>query len=108
MFSLLLALALSNTPPAKPYWMVTFDKVLSHTKVCAVGTVVYRRRMKDGDWHITLVNNKGDKLVTEIIPELPIVPPKKGQKILACGVSRRDYKHGWNEIHPVVRWQEAK
>lgn len=99
---------LSSLLVAPPYRLVPFDKVLRHTKACAIGTVVYRRKMKDGDWHITLINEKQEKLVTEIIPELPLAPPSKGMTILACGVSRHDTKHGWSELHPVTRWEPVK
>lgn len=71
------------------------------THVCTVGPVVYRRKMKDGDWHITLDNGKA-KLVLEIIPQLPLTPPRKGQVVQACGITRWDKGHGWAELHPVI------
>lgn len=96
--------ALPSVPA--PYRLLTFDTVLRHTKACVIGTVVYRRKMKDGDWHITLLDDKQRKLVTEIIPELPLIPPRKGMEILACGISRPDDRHDWNELHPVTHWED--
>lgn len=88
----------------KHYHLVTFDNATSHRKACVVGTVVYKRKQEDEDWHITVINDKQTKLVAEIIPELPLVPPDKNDKILVCGISGRDDHHNWYEIHPVTYW----
>ena len=76
------------------------------THACTVGLVVYVRRQKDGDIHVTLVDG-ADKAVAEIIPALPLPRPKKGQRIRVCGITRIDRYHGWAELHPVLRWQVA-
>ncbi len=90
-----------------PYRLVMdYAKVPIHSKVCTVGRVVYRRKMVgDNDWHITIIDSKGQKLVLEIIPEIPIEPPVKGQDIIACGIGRYDIKHKWPEIHPLLKWR---
>jgi hypothetical protein len=95
---------------AKPYRLIAdYDKVPVHSKVCAIGHVVYRRRMvDDNDWHVTIIDSKGKKLVLEIIPEIVLEAPKKGDKILACGIGRYDVKHKWPEIHPLLKWQAVK
>ena len=69
------------------------------THICTVGPVVYVRKQQDGDWHITLDDGKA-KLVVEIIPQLPLPVPKKGDRIEVCGIHRYDEKHNWPEIHP--------
>lgn len=70
----------------------------THVETC--GRVVYRRRMEDGDWHITLA--EGDvKVVAEIIPAIPLDPPTKGQRVCVWGIARFDKDHSWPEVHPV-------
>jgi hypothetical protein len=59
--------------------------------------------MQDGDWHVTLAEGE-TKVVLEIIPQIPLPPPKKGQRIEACGITRWDKRHKWPELHPVIRW----
>lgn len=86
-----------------PFVQVPFDKVLTHPYVCVDGLVTYVRKQADGDWHITLDDGKGRILVTEIVPQLPFPPAKKGQRVRACGVSRPDERHGWNEVHPLLK-----
>lgn len=71
------------------------------THVCTRGPVVYRRKMADGDWHITLDDGTA-KVVAEIIPALPFDPPRKGQRVEVCGIARYDKRHRWPEIHPVL------
>lgn len=95
---------------AKPYRLIAdYDKVPIHSKVCAIGTVVYRRRMVgDNDWHVTIMDGKGKKLVLEIIPEIALEPPPKGLEILACGIGRYDVKHKWPELHPLLKWQATE
>lgn len=88
----------------KHYHLVTFEKTTLHRKACVVGTVVYRRQMDDEDWHVTLINERQTKLVAEIIPELPLVPPAKGEKVMVCGIASKDEHHNWNELHPVTYW----
>ncbi len=75
------------------------------THVCLVGLVAYVRHQNDGDIHVTLVNQRNQKVIAEIIPLIPLVAPRKGQKIEVCGITRRDEIHGWPEIHPVESWK---
>jgi hypothetical protein len=100
------AIAATLTLP-KHYHLVTFDNTTSHRKSCVVGTVVYKRHQEDDDWHVTLIDGKQKKLVAEIIPELPFVPPDKNDKVLICGIASKDEHHGWNELHPVIYWTKV-
>jgi hypothetical protein len=84
------------------YTLTAFAKVRTHANSCVQGRVTYVRRQEDGDWHITLDDGAGRLLVAEVIPQLPIAPPRKGQRVLACGISRHDDRHGWDELHPVT------
>jgi hypothetical protein len=90
--------------PGRPYHKVALERLVTsqwtHVEVC--GPVVYRRKMKDGDWHITLDNGKG-KVVVEIIPAIPLDPPRKGAIVRVWGISRMDRDHGWPEVHPAER-----
>lgn len=70
------------------------------THVCLAGPVVYVRRQRDGDVHLTLDDGTA-KVVAEIIPLIPIPAPKKGQRVHVCGIARIDKRHGFREIHPV-------
>jgi hypothetical protein len=92
-------------PPqqARVYHRVTLERLAAgtrHTHVCVTGPVVYVRKQRDGDWHVTLDNGK-TKVVLEIIPAIPVALPRKGDVVDACGISRRDTHHGWPEVHPV-------
>lgn len=81
-----------------------------HTHVCAEAPIVYSRKMKDGDHHITLDNGKA-KVVAEIVPEIPLkrVGKTKPDEIAkVCGIRRYDDKHKWWEIHPVTREIEIR
>lgn len=73
------------------------------THACVIGPVVYVRRQRDGDVHITLDDGTA-KVVAEIIPQVPLSRPRKGMVIRVCGVTRIDKHHGWPEIHPVLSW----
>lgn len=103
-----LLLLLLADPPGRRYHTVPLEQIAStrHTHVCTTGPVVYRRKMKDGDWHVTLDNGKA-KVVLEIIPAIPLDPPRKGQVVEACGITRIDKHHRWAEIHPVERMRVA-
>lgn len=88
----------------RTYHTVPLEHVATtrQTHICTVGPVVYARRQRDGDWHVTLA--RGDtKVVVEIIPLIPVPVPRKGQRVQVCGITRRDRHHGWAEIHPVER-----
>lgn len=74
------------------------------TRVCAIGTVTRRRREPDGDWHLR-VEDGGAFLVAEIMPEMPMAPPRVGDRVDICGITRYDKRHHWPEIHPVTSIQ---
>jgi hypothetical protein len=76
-----------------------------HVHVCVVGFVASKpRREKDGDVHVKLC--QGSMCLTlEIIPEVPIPAPRRGQKIQACGLSYFDGWHQQREIHPLLKWE---
>ncbi|HXI13455.1 MAG TPA: hypothetical protein VNM92_12555 [Thermoanaerobaculia bacterium] len=88
------------------YHTVPIEKMATtrRTHVCVTAPIVYRRKQQDGDWHLTIakiVNGVEYKVVVEIIPLIPITPPRVGQIVKACGITRLDREHGnWPEIHP--------
>jgi hypothetical protein len=90
------------------YHVVPLPKVATsqqtHIETC--GQVVYRRKMSDGDWHLTLIYGSS-KLVLEFIPGLALVPPSKGTWVRVRGIRRYDDDHNWPEIHPVESWTPA-
>lgn len=92
---LFLALAYHTVPLAKV-------STTSWTHVCTTGPVVYVRKMSDGDWHVTLDDGKA-KVVAEIIELIPLPPPRKGNVVTVCGITRYDKRHKWPEIHPVTK-----
>jgi hypothetical protein len=108
MITLLLALALEFS---RPYHHETVDslKTSTHTHVQVVGTVTLVKREADGDWHIRLSDEHGHFVVAEIIPAMPMAPPRMGQAIVVFGIRREDNErgHGWMEVHPVEKWIEA-
>lgn len=74
-------------------------------KRCAVASgVVTRVKFEefDGDVHIDLQTDGGEKLVVEVIPQdRAVVPiPDTGARVTAVGPSVWDTAHGWPEIHP--------
>lgn len=101
MLIVLLLLAQPMAVPGRPYHRVPLAQVATtqwtHVETC--GPVVYRRKMKDGDWHLTLDDGTA-KIVVEIIPAIPLVVPKKGATVRVQGISRWDKDHGWAEVHP--------
>lgn len=70
----------------------------THVTVCGVVTLV--KKEADGDVHFK-VEDGGAFLVAEVIPELPVAIPKKGDRVCVSGISRRDAEHKWWEVHPV-------
>jgi hypothetical protein len=40
------------------------------------------------------------RVVVEIIPAIPLSPPRKGSIVRVRGISRFDKDHGWPEVHP--------
>ena len=104
----LLAFVLTDSPDPKLYPDAPFAKIAgknlwARPRACIEGTVTYVKREDDGDWHCTLEDG-GRKVVCEIIPELPMDPPKVGQRIKVWGIPRWDGQHRWGEIHPVIGW----
>lgn len=97
--ALVLALA---APPARTYHQVTVRELATTrwTHVEVTGLVTYVRKMKDGDYHVTLEDG-GVTAVSEIIPAIPLPPPRKNQRCTVRGISRVDRHHGWGEVHPV-------
>jgi len=71
----------------------------THVSVCGQVTLV--KHEDDGDWHLRISNGRAF-IVAEIIPEMPLAVPKKGQKVKVSGISRQDKAHGWYEVHPVT------
>lgn len=88
--------------PGRNFHTIPLDKMATtkQTHVCTTGPVVYVRKQADGDWHITLDNGTA-KVVAEIIPLIPLPPPRKGDTVTVCGIRRNDDYHHWGEIHPV-------
>lgn len=75
-----------------------------HTHACVEGVITRRMREADGDWHLRI--EAGDAFViAEIIPQLPLDPPRPRQRVEACGITRIDKAHGWPELHPLLSWQ---
>lgn len=85
----------------RTYHEVPLEQVASTrwTHICTAGPLVYVRKQRDGDWHLTLDNGRA-KLVVEIIPAVPLDVPPKGRRIRVCGITRKDAHHGFAEIHP--------
>jgi len=56
----------------------------------------------DGDVHIGLRTDAGEKLVVEVLPQdRSVVPiPETGSRITVVGPSVWDAQHDWPEIHP--------
>jgi len=88
---------------ADAYHTIPLSKVAttSWTHICTSGPVVYVRKMADGDVHLTLDDGKA-KVVAEIIPQIPLTPPRKGDRVKVCGITRWDKRHRWPEVHPVI------
>lgn len=74
------------------------------THAAVQGAVTQVTRELDGDIHIR-IENQGDFIVAEIMPELPISPPHVGENIGAWGIVRHDGLHNWWELHPLVGWR---
>ena len=105
---LALSAILSAQPaPGRMYHRVSIEKMWegsSWTHVVTEGLVVYRRKMRDGDYHVTIIDGEERKLVCEFIPALTEHvgrPPSKGARIRVWGIARWDSRHRWPELHPV-------
>lgn len=75
------------------------------THVCVEGTLTRRRKESDGDWHLR-IEDRGHFLIAEVIPQIPLTPPRTGTRVEVCGITRYDKRHKWPEVHPVLtlRW----
>ena len=87
----------------------------AHTHVQVSGWVTYRKKEDDGDWHLRICDtpqircmDRKHCIVAEIIPELPLTPPKRGEKVTLWGIYRYDGErnHNFVEIHPVIGWKK--
>jgi hypothetical protein len=107
----------TTNPPYPNVALATLarDK-FSDPRATVEGTVRRVSKEADGDYHI-LVTDGTYTIVCEIAPDLwpvvngaasPLARPRAGMTIRIWGVARRDVKHGWNELHPVVGWEEKK
>lgn len=114
MFSLLLAAGLTFHPitiaqmnaESCDHW----KKLATHLQV--EGFVTYKAKEDDGDWHIRICDSpkvktmdKGHCIVAEIVPALPLPPPKVGDHVSVQGIYRYDAEdpgHHWQEIHPLL------
>ena len=89
-------LAVRGYHPVRPLSALASTK---WTHVAACGRVVYVRRQRDGDLHVSLTDATAT-VVAEIVPERPIDPPPVGSFAVVAGVGRRDEWHAWQEVHP--------
>jgi hypothetical protein len=98
----------------RKYWPVTLDSAAvghwhNHTHVAVKGVVAPRYPIMetDGDLHIKLLSldKTGRFIVAECIPNLMCRKPRAGDTITVFGISRQDSEHGWQEVHPVEKWQ---
>jgi hypothetical protein len=109
---LLLVVRPRASPPPSPHCRsgpplagVYHSPRLEVRKRCAVASgIVTRVKFEeyDGDVHIDLRTDDGEKLVVEVIPQdRAVVPvPDTGARITVVGPSVRDTQHDWPEIHP--------
>ncbi len=100
------------SPPPSPYCRggppltgVYHSPRLEVKKRCAIASgVVTSVKFEefDGDVHVDLRTDAGDKLVVEVIPQdRAVVPiPDTGAHVTVVGPSVWDTTHGWPEIHP--------
>jgi hypothetical protein len=107
---LLAFLCIAQPAQGRVYHRVTIARLASPapTHVVVDGLVTYRRRMKDGDWHVTIQDTGGRLAVVEIIPAIPIDVPRKGARVRVWGISRVDFQHKWGEVHPAERIEVLK
>jgi hypothetical protein len=78
------------------------------TRAEVTGSVqMVRHERGDGDWHIRVSDGKYF-IVAECMPQIPCTVPKVGDKISVRGITRYDYEHHWQEIHPVLGLEVVK
>ena len=73
------------------------------THVEVTGKVTLVKREDDGDVHIRISDTQRRFVVAEIIPLLPLTPPKVRECVRVRGIQRIDNwpSHSWAEINPV-------
>jgi hypothetical protein len=54
-----------------------------------------------------LVETGGALAAAEIVPTIPLPPPRVGRRIALHGRLRYDEEHRWYTVDPVEAWQEA-
>ena len=109
---LLLVVRPHASPPPSPYCRggppltgVYHSPRLEVKKRCDVASgVVTRVKFEefDGDVHVDLRTDRGEKLVVEVIPQdRAVVPvPETGARVTVVGPRVWDTTHDWPEIHP--------
>jgi len=109
---LLLVLRPHASPPPSPYCRdgpplagVYHPQRLEVKKRCAVAAgVVTSVKFEDfdGDVHVDLRTDEGEKLVVEVIPQdrSVVAIPDTGAHVTVVGPSAWDTAHDWPEIHP--------
>jgi hypothetical protein len=77
-------------------------EVKKHCAVAAGVVTAVKFEEFDGDVHVDLRTDKGEKLVVEVIPQdRSVVPiPDTGARVTVVGPSVWDTAHDWPEIHP--------
>jgi hypothetical protein len=110
--ALLLVVRPHTSPPPSPYCRggpplagVYHPDRLQVKKRCAVASGVVtdvKFEAFDGDVHVDLRTDGGEKLVVEVIPQdRAVVPiPDTGMRVTVVGPSAWDTAHDWPEIHP--------
>ena len=81
-----------------------------HTHVQVSGIVTLVKKEADGDIHFRISDTHNHFIVCEIIPSIPLTPPKLKQMVTVSGIRRYDSEtnHNWMEIHPVEKWELMK
>jgi hypothetical protein len=109
---LLLVVRPRAAPPPSPYCRggpplagVYHPDRLDVKKRCAVASGVVtavKFEAFDGDVHVDLRTDRGEKLVVEVIPQdRAVVPiPDTGARVTVVGPRAWDTAHDWPEIHP--------
>lgn len=77
----------------------------SSPRASIIGTVIDVVQSEDSDWHVN-VRGEGGTMVTEIIPEYPLLIPVIGDRVRIWGITRYDIAHRWWELHPVIGWKK--
>jgi hypothetical protein len=99
-----LAMLLLIAASGRQYFTVSIANLAAgrnfHTHVRVTGKVVLVKHEADGDLHVRLSDGK-HWIVAECIPELPCREPRLRETVTVEGISRFDYKHRWQEVHPV-------